>query len=100
MKTRSTTKMLRGGSVMKECAFEFRPIDKHGDCIDPMFCESLEEARGYVAKLTATWPEAVAWVIERHTSYYPARFGEEKYETIDKGGDNSALEEGGWNEED
>ena len=86
---------------MKEIAFEFRPIDKRGDCIDPQFCETIDEAKKMADTAIGTFDgECVAWVIERHTSYYPARFGEEKYETIAKGGDNAALKEGGWNEED
>ena len=94
MKTKSTYTELRGGSVGKSVMFEFRPIDQYGDCIDPVQCASLQEARELAE--TAVGGECAAWVIERHTAYYPARFGEEKYETIATGGDNAALKEGGW----
>lgn len=99
MKTKSESKVLAGGSVLKETTFEFRPLDKYGDCIDPEACASLDEARKLAASAIGSYDgECVAWVIERHTAYYPARFGDEKYETIEKGGDANALEEGGWND--
>ena len=80
--------------MSKSVTVEFRPLDKYGDCIDPVECESLSEAEQLAQ--TAVGGECAAWVIEMHTAYYPARFGEEKYETIASGGDPAALKEGGW----
>jgi hypothetical protein len=95
MKNASQTKLLQGGSVLKTITFEFRAIDEYGDSIDPQHCDTLTEAMA-MSQVAIGDGECVAWVIERHTAYYPSRFGEEKYQMIASGGSREALHEGGW----
>lgn len=102
MKTISKTeKVLKDGTLRLE-EYEFRPIDKNGDCIDPQMCDDEAEARAFIKDAIGGWDgECVAWVIERHVSYHPAWHAPrgqdpDKYTTVATGGDETALREGGW----
>ena len=96
-----TEQILKDGTLRLE-EYEFRPIDKNGDCIDPQMCDDEAEARGWIKDAIGGWDgECVAWVIERHVSYHPAWHAPrgqdpDNYTTIETGGDIAALREGGW----
>jgi len=73
--------------------WEVRAIDKHGDTIDVLLDATLSEARNYTRVLDYDG-ECVAIVIERHTSYQPARLapGEaDVYIVVATSGDADAL---------
>jgi hypothetical protein len=101
IKKNKTESVLKNGTLRLE-QYEFRPIDKDGDVIDPQLCDDLHVAMKYAEDAVGAWDgSCVAWVIEKHVSYYPARHaprGQDpnNYTTIAHGGDDAALREGGW----
>lgn len=73
--------------------FEVRAINNDGDAMDVLaFCDTAAEALQHVPELTG---ETVAWVIERHTTYF-TRGKPDDYKTMRCLGDESALRAGGW----
>jgi len=100
-KLNKTDAVLKDGTL-KVTEYEFRPIDKNGDCIDPQMCNTLEEAKDWIKDAIGGWDnECVAWVIELHVSYHPAWHAPrgqdpDNYTTIESGGDENALRAGGW----
>jgi hypothetical protein len=100
-KTSTTTAVLKDGTGRLE-EYEFRPIDRNGDVIDPEHCDTLEEAKTLTVDAIGSFDgECVAWVIEKHVSYYPAHRAPrgqdpDVYTTIETGGDSDALKAGGW----
>lgn len=97
MQTNNTTdKILRSGTL-RVIEYDVRPINKDGDAIDAIPCQSLAEARA----LRGFGDDCVAIVIEKHTCYRPAHRtprGQEpdSYITIETSGDREALFDGGW----
>lgn len=89
-------------TTLRQEKYEFLPIDKNGDCIDPQLCDNEEGAREWIKNAIGGWDgECVAWVIERHISYYPAHTaprGEnpDNYTILEVGGNKNALCLGGW----
>ena len=78
--------------------YELRLIDKNGDAFDVHHGDTLEEVKGYGC-VGDHDGEAVALVIELHTSYHPAHLAPKEpdiYETIETQGDIEALRAGGW----
>jgi hypothetical protein len=100
-KINRTDSLLNDGTLRVE-EYEFRPIDKNGDVIDPQFCDDMIEAMKWTIDAVGAWDgECVAWVIEKHLSYHPACHAPrgqnpDNYTTLAHGGDEAALREGGW----
>ena len=101
IKTSNTESVLKDGTLRVE-EYEFRPIDKNGDVIDPQMCDDLAEAMKFAGAAIGDWDgECVAWVIEKHVSYHPAWHAPrgqdpDNYTTLATGGDENALRAGGW----
>jgi len=102
IKLNATESVLKDGTLRVE-EYDFRPIDKNGDVIDPQMCDTMEEAMKYAAEPIGAhpWPEQVAWVIDKHVSYHPAHHAPrgqdpDNYTKLAHGGDEAALREGGW----
>ena len=100
-KINKTESLLNDGTLRVE-EYEFRPINKDGDGIDPQMCDDMNEAMKWTVDAVGAWDgECVAWVIEKHVSYHPARNAPrgqnpDNYTTLAHGGDEAALREGGW----
>ena len=75
-KINKTDSVLKDGTLRVE-EYEFRPIDKNGDVIDPQMCDDLPEAMKFAEDAVGSWDgECVAWVIEKHVSLTPAQDAE------------------------
>lgn len=86
--------VLKKGSLLKTVEFDLRLIDGGGDVVEVEHFETRDAA------IAAPRHDAVAWVVERHTSYSPAYLsptGEaDSFVTVARGGDEAALDAGGW----
>lgn len=92
----TTDKILRSGTL-RVIEYDVRPINKDGDALDVVQCDSLEQARAMVG----FGDECVAVVIEKHTCYRPAHRAPagqdpDNYIIIETSGDREALFNGGW----
>jgi predicted small metal-binding protein len=87
------TKKLYCGSVSKTCEYEVRELDEDGEALDVNHFDSKREAMDHMKRIES---RAVAIVVEKVTKYFPARFGDDKYERIAFIGNQDALRMGGW----
>ena len=100
-KISKTDFVLKNGTLRVE-EYEFRPLDKYGDAIDPQMCDDLPKAMRFAGDAIGAWGgECVAWVVEKHVSFRPARNAPrgqspDTYTLLAHGGDTAALREGGW----
>ena len=50
--------------------YQVRPLDDFGDCIEPHFFDSQQEARDSKEELSEMYPEAVDWLFEQNIRVY------------------------------
>lgn len=83
----------KDGNRVTMTEWEVRTLDQYGDALDVTHWPNEAMARAYVVTLASS-----AWVIEKHTSRRPAHLfaNPDVYVTVAKGGDESALRDGGW----
>lgn len=86
-------KTIMGGSVLRVTEYEVRLIDEYGDATDVEHYETKGEA---IAAAAEHLTSVQAVVVERHISYHPSRYGEDRYTTVHTAGSEAALRAGGW----
>lgn len=88
-------RIFKDGCRMEEIEFEVRTIDAYGDSQDVSHFEIEQEAIAYAKREAGS---AVAVVVEKHFSRYPAHLFAKPsdYKILATYGDRDALQAGGW----
>ena len=50
--------------------YQVRPLDEYGDCIEPHFFDTQEEARAEKSDLAEMYQEATDWLFEQNLRTY------------------------------
>ena len=94
--TNGNRKVYKDGCRVAYTEYEVRPLNEHGDCIDVDHFDTGQESIASAHKYMAGG--ALAVVVEKHVSRYPACMFRESdtYKTLLRLGSATILERGNW----